>query len=82
MPTKTATVPKEFHLTAGRKHQEEDQPEEHYEFHAQPLNKKILEGVVVSVISIIHFRAVNFVNIQLDSGLKMPKEENFMYLVL
>ena len=48
--SKAPTVPEEFHLShASRAHHDKETQEEHYEFHARPLNKKILEGPVVSV---------------------------------
>ncbi|XP_052225365.1 targeting protein for Xklp2 homolog [Dreissena polymorpha] len=45
---KAPTVPEEFHLSHNLKAHDKEakQEEEHYEFHAKPLNKKILEGTV------------------------------------
>ncbi|XP_053401095.1 targeting protein for Xklp2 homolog isoform X2 [Mercenaria mercenaria] len=46
VPTKAPTVPEEFHLSSKNRHHEKEKSEEQYHFHAQPLNKKILEGTV------------------------------------
>ncbi|KAL4234469.1 Protein tpx2 [Mactra antiquata] len=44
---KAPTVPEEFHLSSKNRGLEKPkEKEEHYEFHAQPLNKKILDGPV------------------------------------
>ena len=49
VPRKPPTIPEEFHLSTNQRvHEQEKQEEEKHEFHAQPLNKKILEGTVVS----------------------------------
>ena len=50
VPRKPTTVPEGFHLSSDKKSQGKDDgnpDDEHFQFHAQPLNKKILEGVVV-----------------------------------
>jgi hypothetical protein len=50
VPTKPPTVTEEFHLSSKHRHHdhEKEQSEEQFHFHAQPLNKKILKGTVVS----------------------------------
>lgn len=45
VPSKPVTLPEEFALSSGVAKKNEE--EEHYEFHANPLNKKIMEGTVV-----------------------------------
>ena len=53
VPKKPTTKPEEFHLSSNqRTHNREREQEEKHEFHAQPLNKKILEGIVVSILLI------------------------------
>lgn len=50
VPSKPLTQPEEFALSSGiqkKKEEEEEEEKEHFEFHANPLNKKILEGPVV-----------------------------------
>ncbi|WAR12891.1 TPX2B-like protein [Mya arenaria] len=46
--SKAPTVPEEFHLSHNNRalHRDDKHQEEHYEFHAKPLNKKILDGPV------------------------------------
>ncbi|KAK7115053.1 targeting protein for Xklp2 homolog isoform X2 [Littorina saxatilis] len=44
VPSKPVTLPEEFALSSGVAKKNEE--EEHYEFHANPLNKKIMEGTV------------------------------------
>lgn len=50
VPSRPPTVPEEFHLSSNMKklEREPNNDEDHYEFHAKPLNKKILERPVVS----------------------------------
>lgn len=47
VPSKPPTHPEGFALSSGIPKKKEDKDEEHFEFHANPLNKKILEGPVV-----------------------------------
>lgn len=48
VPTKPPTEPEEFTLSANLRKKDLDvKSGEKYEFHAQPINKKILEGPVV-----------------------------------
>ena len=63
VPSKPATVPEAFHLssnvkTLDRNHKHE---EEHFEFHAKPFNKKILEGTVVSIHSVLHINCIDVI---------------------
>lgn len=46
VPSKPVTQPEEFPLSSGipRKKKDNQHEEEHYEFHANPINKKMLEG--------------------------------------
>jgi ABC-type multidrug transport system permease subunit len=57
VPTKPLTQPEEFALSHGvpKKKREEEKEDEEFEFHAKPVNKKILEGPVVSAISLVFF---------------------------
>lgn len=49
VPSKPVTVPHEFHLSSyQRAHERDKEGVDKHEFHAQPLNKRILEGTVVS----------------------------------
>lgn len=45
---KSVTIPDEFNLRGNHKdHQNKSTEEEKYEFHARPVSKRILDGVVV-----------------------------------
>jgi hypothetical protein len=52
VPSKEPTVPIEFDLSTDNRPQERvrQDEEEKYEFHAQPVPKNILKGVMVSII--------------------------------
>lgn len=64
MPVKATTVPEEFHLSSkNRGPEKEHEKEEHYEFHAQPLNKRILEGPVVRINFFIKARYENILTL-------------------
>ena len=48
VPSKPVTQPEEFALSSGtQKKKEEEEEEERFEFHANPLNKRIRDGPVV-----------------------------------